>query len=29
MVRLGLGGINPENSDLADGFQALEKALNA
>ena len=29
MVRFGLGGINPEKSNLAEGFQALEKALNA
>jgi aspartate/methionine/tyrosine aminotransferase len=28
-VRLGLGGINPEKSNLAEGFRALEKALDA
>jgi aspartate/methionine/tyrosine aminotransferase len=28
MIRLGLGGLNPENPNLAEGLDALEKALN-
>jgi hypothetical protein len=29
MIRLGLGGINPEGSSLREAFQALEKGLGA
>ena len=29
MIRIGLGNINPEQSNLQQAFQALEKALNA
>lgn len=29
MIRLGLGGINPDGSSLREAFQVLEEALNA